>query len=1406
MKLPIRLLLILAVCVGAATAVHASNTILAKPYPTPAKTPKTEVLCATCKDMTTSPSRDVHPPTVGYQGDISTFVGRFLDSDYVQDIQGPIRTLRASLIKYDAAHDRIYMNHGGEMVAYDGASFISRLNSGEALRVMGNRSPLPAELWLGWTRNFYPEDDREWVPTYLPDGQNYFQDFDYDDRGNLYIAYSAFWGIAKDDYGTATGGVMTPVSPAMADAVVSPVQTVNSIKTSDGKYYAIIATTGGTTSYVYDVSNVASPVRTGVVLNRVIIQNSLVKSSDQRTIALVNNNNHSVEFFTPEGLIAGGSPIITFRPVLEYKGITTDGTNFYSVERTFSSQSISTFTPSGGTFTEHKASIGGGYNPYNIKYGNGYVSIPGSYGTAEDIRVFRMSGFTPSELDLSAYLANSSSAPRYFQTYYGASAAPSGYLAPEQINFTDSYVYKTGGKTYLIANMRGLGDVYELKASNSVSATKKGLNGTTNPYSQQQSGSGPYYGDKVTFSSSTNAVSALNVSWNFGNPESPDNTTVATTGNDVVHQYSGLTSVSQLTAPRTVTVTNSSDSSISDSVLQTLATPTVRAGIKQIPNLSLTTANAATTPLVTSDELTDASDGSVEGHYVSWTIDATSAKATPTATFPVGTCGAHTMSLIGNYGPYTGSGQSLTSTNGTLALPFGPVTYTVRPFVAIINTPSSDATNVTFTSGSRFTTDTAVIPANTTFTYHWDLLNAQGASLQSGSGTSFVVPHSIFTGLTGAKVRLQLSMAAGSLPAACQQYAASEMQTVSLNAPDPVISGPTPVATGIDCYTGGPCAMSVSGSDVASWTSTIWTLNPAAAGVPSGSGTTFSPSFASPYSGTVTVTATNAIGSTPASKSLNIAAAPCANGPAQGDVSILYNGGGNCGPGGNCNANTTISFQPYAGSKYTFNSTCDRYDWDFGDGSAHLTTGTVTHKYASNGTYSGSLKLTVGTSPTLTFGFTVVVGTVLVCPGSPGCPPPTCPTLTSESVFASFFGNTSNCSSNVATPCKTGEALSFTVFPYSGSGYNFACTTHTFTWSFGDNQQGTGQSLNHVYTSSGTFNVILNITTALGGSASLQIPVTVQPDQLQGNCTAAPSSSNMSIVLSNASANCNTSGNCNPNENITFTATPGYNLGCGTHTFSWDFGDGSATATGQTVQHSFSASASQRTVRLTAANNAGSGSVNRTIQLNGVNSCQVPTSNNLFLRYEAPSGCTSTGSAPCQKGETVSFSVLVNSFTGGGYQFSCGAHTYAWSFGDGGTSTAQNPTHVYTPSVTPVNYPVTCVVTNPSGSVTLTLPNPLSVVGASIPVVVDFTFEPSAGDLTLIKFTPSATPPNTISAWQWDFGDNTDKVSLNGTSTAPQYHQYAHAGSYNVSLTTVAGVVTKQVNVGTSPRTRPIRH
>ena len=72
---------------------------------------------------------------------------------------------------------------------------------------------------------------------------------------------------------------------------------------------------------------------------------------------------------------------------------------------------------------------------------------------------------------------------------------------------------------------------------------------------------------------------------------------------------------------------------------------------------------------------------------------------------PVGGCGAHSLIFTGNYGPYSGSGSTLASTNGALAQSINGVNYMSQAFIAIINAPTSDATNVTFT-GDRLVVTT----------------------------------------------------------------------------------------------------------------------------------------------------------------------------------------------------------------------------------------------------------------------------------------------------------------------------------------------------------------------------------------------------------------------------------------------------------------------------------------------------------------------------------------------------------------------------------------------------------------------------------------------------------------------------------------------------------------------------
>ena len=118
--------------------------------------------------------------------------------------------------------------------------------------------------------------------------------------------------------------------------------------------------------------------------------------------------------------------------------------------------------------------------------------------------------------------------------------------------------------------------------------------------------------------------------------------------------------------------------------------------------------------------------------------------------------------------------------------------------------------------------------------------------------------------------------------------------------------------------------------------------------------------------------------------------------------------------------------------------------------------------------------------------------------------------------------------------------------------------------------------------------------------------------------------------------------------------------------------------------------------------------------------------------------------------------------------------SYAWTFGDGGTSTAASPSHVYAAAGT---YTVALTVTGPGGSNTQTRTNYVTV-SASAPVA-QFTGTPTKGKApTTVDFTNSST--GSITSYAWDFGDGTTSPAANPSKI------YSKSGTYTVALT-VAG-------------------
>ncbi|NIG53288.1 PKD domain-containing protein [Chitinophaga sp. Cy-1792] len=118
------------------------------------------------------------------------------------------------------------------------------------------------------------------------------------------------------------------------------------------------------------------------------------------------------------------------------------------------------------------------------------------------------------------------------------------------------------------------------------------------------------------------------------------------------------------------------------------------------------------------------------------------------------------------------------------------------------------------------------------------------------------------------------------------------------------------------------------------------------------------------------------------------------------------------------------------------------------------------------------------------------------------------------------------------------------------------------------------------------------------------------------------------------------------------------------------------------------------------------------------------------------------------------------------------AATWLWNFGDGTTSTLQNPTHTFTQNK---NYPVTLTATSAEGcSVTNTVSADYSLPGLTIqPDQIE-------GCIPLdVKFTAisSTTPEEPFINFTWDFGDGGTAV---GTSAL---HTFTTEGYHTVTLT-----------------------
>jgi PKD repeat protein len=188
---------------------------------------------------------------------------------------------------------------------------------------------------------------------------------------------------------------------------------------------------------------------------------------------------------------------------------------------------------------------------------------------------------------------------------------------------------------------------------------------------------------------------------------------------------------------------------------------------------------------------------------------------------------------------------------------------------------------------------------------------------------------------------------------------------------------------------------------------------------------------------------------------------------------------------------------------------------------------------------------------------------------TPACATPT-PTQTTVAYCVSITAT--------PTPGQSGQQSSFTATIY-GVPTGTDPASLIYQWSFGDGSAGaTGKTVTHTYAMAGTYAVQVVVSGApQPTSASLQYTV------IQG-LSIAPITPTTGQI----------------NQPITFMATPvtGTTFPADT-TFTWDFGD-SHTATGQTVQHSYStASTFTLTVTAKSASTGQAGSQTADIVIGG---------------------------------------------------------------------------------------------------------------------------------------------------------------------------------------------------------------
>lgn len=465
------------------------------------------------------------------------------------------------------------------------------------------------------------------------------------------------------------------------------------------------------------------------------------------------------------------------------------------------------------------------------------------------------------------------------------------------------------------------------------------------------------------------------------------------------------------------------------------------------------------------------------------------------------------------------------------------------------------------------------------------------------------------------------------------------------------------------------------------------------------------------------------------------------------------------------------------GLTVTFNNTSVggvSYLWNFGDGQTSTMTNPV-HTYATGGAYIVTLS-TTNTCGSTNNTQTVVLATppvaAFTAAPSSGCAPLTVQftdnSSNATSILWSFPGGmpatstaanpvvvydtpgsytasltaTNVAGPNIATQVITVQTVPAPAFAVAVNSAVASFTNSTsgatsYSWSFGDGEVSPLENPTHTYLNDGVYQVILTSINSCGTSTTTQTVTIVTPPA--------------AFFTANSTTGC-----------APFTVQLNNNSSSNATSFAWQFPGGSpatSTATNPTVVYS---TPGEYTVTLVATNAAGSSTATQT------NYIQVITT------------------------PTATFTSAINGLQVNFTNTTANSTSYAWDFGDGGTSILENPIHTYSVAG---NYAVTLAATNICGNGTTTQ----TVVTVESPTAA-FSATPTTGCNNItVQFNNSSSGNPTSFSWLFPGG-----MPSSSTLANPEV-VYAAPGTYSVTFTATntagSGTTTQTnlINVGTAP-------